>query len=320
MKKVAISLALAMAAIVLLSPIAVSASATSTVSAVGSPAVISMNGTNLNLFIRGSDGNIYTRNASDGVTWGNSTSLGAPIVGATSDPSVINDSGNMTVFVRGGDGTIYSTTSNATNWTDNAWAQYGGSNYQLMANTTPSFVNATTVFVTGNNSHLYQGTLNATTGNFTWLNLGGTLTSSPSATLTSTGITVFVGGTSGNLWSITNTAGVWASYQPISGQLLAGTSPAAYSWSNGRVGLLVAGQTNELYHRWWQGTTASGWENLGGYLTTPPGATAKSTGNVDVFATGALNQTTGTATIYQKSYTPGAPNYGWGNWTAIGGL
>ena len=316
-----------MAGIVLLSLVVMSMSVSatpSTVSAVGAPNVVSTNGTNLNLFVMGSDGNLYIKNATDGSVWGTSASIGGANVGITA-PSAIAASGNMTVFARGSNGGIYSTTSAATNWTGNTWTTYGGGGL-LKAGTGPSAVNATTVFVTGTNGALYQGTLNTKSainvksGNFAWLKLGGTLTSSPGAVVTPTGVTVFVGGTNGVLYSITNAAGKWGPWTKIGGQLLAGTSPSAYSWSNGRIGLFVAGTNGALYGLSWQGNTIQGWQNLGGILTSSPGATAKSVGDIDVFATGGTNAFTGTSTIYQRTYTSGAPNYGWGDWTAIGGL
>lgn len=296
------------AAIVLLSCVSVSAAAST---AAGAPQPLSTNGVNLNLFVRGSDNNIYTKNTSDGSTWGTTASLGAPPGGAASDPSpVINLIGSVTVFVRGGaDGALYSTTGYAETWSP--WTQYGGGGV-LKAGTGPSAINATTVFVTGTDKKLYEGTLNATTENFTWVSLGGVLTSSPGAVATSDGsTTVFVAGTAGHLWSITP----GASYAYVGGVILPGTNPTAYSWSNGRVGLLVAGTDHNLYDRYWQGTTVLGWENLGGYLTTSPGSTARSVGNVDVFATGQTNPFTLTADIYQKSYS--SASYGWGGWVDI---
>ena len=40
-----------------------------------------------------------------------------------------------------------------------------------------------------------------------------------------------------------------------------------YAWGNDRIGWLVTGTNNVLYHMWDDSTGRHGWENLGGYLT-----------------------------------------------------
>jgi hypothetical protein len=41
-----------------------------------------------------------------------------------------------------------------------------------------------------------------------------------------------------------------------------------------------------LYHKSYSGSTWSGWENLGGKLTSSPAATSPGTGQIDVFVRG----------------------------------
>jgi hypothetical protein len=76
--------------------------------------------------------------------------------------------------------------------------------------------------------------------------------------------------------------------------------------SQKKTGVFVTGTTNALYQ--WTGST--GWVNLGGYLTSSPGATSWSSGTIDVFARGGDNG------LWQRFYNKGA----WGTWTSIGGV
>ena len=141
--------------------------------------------------------------------------------------------------------------------------------------------------------------------------LGGYLTSDPAAVSRSAGkITVFVRGGSGSLWSKSTTDGgaTWSGWNEIGGQLLAGTGPTAYAYGD-RIGWLVTGTNNALYHMWDDATGRHGWENLGGYLTSSPGATSSGSGAIDVFVRGS------NGALWQREY-----NNGWSGWTAAGGV
>ena len=39
-----------------------------------------------------------------------------------------------------------------------------------------------------------------------------------------------------------------------------------------RIDVFARGTDNGLWHRWWDGSTWGGWQNLGGVITTPPGS------------------------------------------------
>ena len=187
-----------------------------------------------------------------------------------------------------------------------AWTNLGG---QLLAGTDPAAYSSGGTpgwFVTGTNHQLYWSTGSG------WTNLGGYLTSSPAAVSQSTGkITVFVRGSSGSLWSRSTTDGgaSWSSWSEIGGQLLDGTGPTAYAWGNDRIGWLVTGTNNALYHMWDDATGRHGWEKLGGYLTSSPGTTSPTSGVIDVFVRGESGG------LWQMEY-----NNGWGAWTSHGGV
>jgi len=278
----------------------------------GAPAVCSQDHTGLDLFVRGADGHIYWKHSSDGTTWSPSVSLGGY---ASSNPAATSPStGTIAVFVRGTDGALWQKNYHGT------WGGWYKINGQLLVGTGPaaySYVSGTTTrigwFVTGTNNALYQQWSDNGAQPVSWKNLGGYLTSAPAATVLPDGsqIGVFVGGTNGALYYRHYSGGAWQSWSSVGEQLLTGTSPAAYNWGTSRIGWFVTGTDYALHHMW-AGTT-SGSENLGGYLTSSPGATSRSSGSIDVFARGGSGDFT---ILWQRSYSNGQ----WGGWTSIGGV
>jgi len=322
-----ILMSVGMAALVLVSLCAVSASASAAqgpsanvqapavvgAPVAGAPAVCSQNGVGLDLFVRGANGQVYWKHSSDGTTWpSTSVSLGGY---ATSNPAATSPAnGTIAVFVRGGDGALWEINYHGA-WS--GWYKIGG---QLLVNTGPaaySYVSGTTTrigwFVTGTNNALYQQWSDNGAKPVSWKNLGGYLTSAPAATVLPDGsqIGVIVGGTNGALYYKHYADGAWQSWSAISGQLLTGTSPAAYNWGTTQIGWFYTGTDYALHHMW-AGST-SGSENLGGYLTSSPGATSRSSGTIDVIARGGSGDFT---ILWQRSYSSGQ----WGAWTAIGGV
>jgi hypothetical protein len=326
MKHNRIFLSVAMAAIMLVSICAVSASTLGVSAAQGSsstpgvvgapvagaPAVCSQDGKGLDLFVRGADSALYWKHSAGGTTWSPSVDLGGVCTSNAAATSPAN--GVIDVFVRGSNGALYedqTTNANAPTptWT---WTKIGG---QLLAGTGPAAYHvdgALGWFVTGTNHALYQqwtekGAL------VSWKNLGGYLTSAPAATVVPDGsqIGVIVAGTNSVLYYEHYSGGAWQPWFNIGAQLLAGTSPAAYNWGSARIGWFFTGTDYALHHMW-SGAT-SGSENLGGYLTSSPGATSRSSGTIDVFARGGSGDFT---ILWQRSYSSGQ----WGDWTSIGGV
>src|SRR5665647_164577 len=179
-----------------------------------------------------------------------------------------------------------------------AWSNVGG---QLASGTSPAVcaqaANSLDVFVQGTDHALWYKHWDGTSWS-AWKSLGGVLTSGPAGVSRANGkIDVSARGTDGALWSRYTTDGgtSWSIWYKIGGQLLAGTSPAAYAWGDARIGWVVTGTNNALYHTWNDGS-AHGWENLGGYLTSSPGAISQSAGTIDVFVRG------GDGALWGKSY------------------
>jgi hypothetical protein len=118
--------------------------------------------------------------------------------------------------------------------------------------------------------------------------LGGSLVSAPSATVSSSGVVdVFFEGADLNLWHRWLSAGTWYGPQSL-GMGPLGGPPNAVGQSNGSVDVFWKGTNNQLYaaryanvQTGWTGPTA-----LGGSMMSAPSATVTSAGVVDVFFQG----------------------------------
>jgi hypothetical protein len=287
----------------------------------GAPAACSVNGTpSLDLFIRGADNYLYLKTSTDGTAWpSGATSLGGVL---TSSPAAtVRDTNTVTVFARGSDGAIWYRDSKNAGVSFGNWVSIGGA---VAANTGPAVCSwgggRLDVFVQGTNSGMYHKSWTDQKGWSGWDYLGGVLTSAPAATATSDGnqIGVFVRGNDGGVWyRHYDASSSWGSWTSVGGQVLAGTSPAAFNWGSRLIGWFVTGATNQhLFYSWEQftpGGQTSGYADLGGYLTSSPGATAKAPGYVDVFARGGSGDFT---ILWQKSYGPSYVG-GWSDWTSI---
>jgi hypothetical protein len=346
MKHNRIFLSVAMAAIMLVSLCAVSASTLSVSAAqsssstptvvgapvgAGAPSVCSINGTGLDLFIRvGADNSLVWKESPDGTSWTSSqTSLGgtltAPPAANATFASGSAPYASIYVFVRGNDGSVYEkvispnatqiTQTNNSTYKIAAWVSLGG---QLAKNTGPSVCSwgpgRLDVFAEGTNGALYHKWWNGTSWSG-WQSLGGKLTSAPGATATGNQIGVFVAGTSGAIYYKHWNGAAWSGWVNVGGTVLSGTSPAAYNWGTSQIGWLVTGTDSNLYRNWVG--SSSGYEGIAGALTSSPSATAKHNGVIDVFARGS---TSTFAALYQISYNYPATPGTWGQWTALGGV
>jgi hypothetical protein len=142
-----------------------------------------------------------------------------------------------------------------------------------------------------------------------WQNLGGELTSDPTAVSWGDGrIDVFAKGGSDQLvhkW-FTRSDG-WSGWQDLGGTLT--SAPDVASWGSGRLDVFARGGSNQLVHKWYSNSTWYAWEHLGGTLTSSPSAVSRMSGVIDVFARGGGNQ------LVQRSYA----NSSWTDWAHRGG-
>ena len=130
-------------------------------------------------------------------------------------------------------------------------------------------VNSLDLFVRGTDNAIYYRHRDTSGAWGSWTNLGGRLTSDPSAASYSSGSALFVcaRGTDGAFWYRASGPS-WTNWNTLGGRLLEGTGPAAFKQGDG-VGLAVIGMNHQLYWR------APAWTSLGGYLTSSPGAASE---------------------------------------------
>lgn len=114
-------------------------------------------------------------------------------------------------------------------------------------------------------------------------------------------------GTSTDLWNELSLkfASPWA---PLGGIITAG--PGASSSGTNRIAAFARGQDNQLWHRWFDGTTWNAWEPLGGILTANPAAVSMASNRIDVFGRGQDNQ------LWHRMFD----GTNWTAWEPLGGL
>jgi Repeat of unknown function (DUF346) len=84
----------------------------------------------------------------------------------------------------------------------------------------------------------------------------------------------------------------------------------AISWGPGRIDVFMEGPNNELEHKWFDnGQWSSGWENLGGILTSPPVIASPGPGLLIVMTRGTDGH------LWVKWFDS---NLGWGDWGDVG--
>ncbi len=169
--------------------------------------------------------------------------------------------------------------------------------------------------VGADNSLVWKESPDGTTWTTSNTSLGGTLTAPPAANATFASTTaqyasifVFARGTDGALYwkyispnstqitqanSSSYTTSKWLS---LGGQLATNTGPSVCSWGPGRLDVFVQGTNGAMYQKVWNGTAWSSWIDLGGKLTSAPGATSTAS-QIGVFVAGT------NGTIYYKHWT-----------------
>jgi len=100
-------------------------------------------------------------------------------------------------------------------------------------------------------------------------------------------------------------------WSKIGGQLASGTGPAADADAN-NINIFAQGTDNALWYCHYEsGSGWSGWQSLGGSLTSSPAAVSPTSGVIDVFARGTSGG------LYQKTTTNGGSS--WSAWTSVAG-
>jgi IPT/TIG domain/Repeat of unknown function (DUF346) len=165
------------------------------------------------------------------------------------------------------------------------------------------------VFVSGSDSNLHHTFHTDFSPAWSgWENLGGTLTSAPTAVSwgSQNRIDVFVRGSDNALWHKWWTGTSWSGWESLGGVLAA--APVVTSWATGRLDVFARGTDNQLWHRFYAGGW-SGWEPLGGVLNSAPGGVSWGPNRIDVFVQG-------TDQAVWHKWWGGAS---WGGWESLHG-
>jgi hypothetical protein len=285
-------LSVAMATIVLASMVATAGvTAAQTVSVNGQVSVVYAGGIEW-LFAQSTAGNlVYGEVSGSPGSVANWINLGGPIGSA---PAAVSQGGeHVTIYMRSTTGTLVSTTTTdiAGASASSGWSPLTTMTGTVAAGTGPNAVysaSGTDVFYVDSATHALMSDSAATGGLFPSTgnaNLGGSVTASPSAAVTSTGgIDVFVRGTQGAVYERMYATGGWSGWTKFhDGTIEAGTGPAAVSnGSNGWTSMTVyvTGTNLHMYSVYsgddgvtWSTTGHHGylyWSNWGGVLTSSP--------------------------------------------------
>jgi hypothetical protein len=223
--------------------------------------VTSRNAGNLDLFITGNDGRVYTSWWYEGNDWsgvndtwrsiGGIFPVGAPVSAITKSPNSID------LFITGNDGRVY------TSW----W--YEGNDWSGV--------------------------------NDTWRNIGGIFpVHAPVSAITksSNSIDLFITGNDGRVYTSwwyegTDWSGLDDHWRSIGGIFPAGAPVHPTSRNPGNLDLFITGNDGRVYTSWWyQGYDWSGvndsWRNIGGFFppANPVAAKAKEPHSIDLFIAG----------------------------------
>ena len=63
-------------------------------------------------------------------------------------------------------------------------------------------------------------------------------------------------------------------------------SPGAVSWGKNRIDVFYPGRSYRMMHRWWNGSSWSGEEDLGGKLSSGVGVSSWAANRLDCFVSG----------------------------------
>jgi hypothetical protein len=275
------------------------------VSAVGSPSVVSWGSGRLDVFIRGSDNQLYHKGYDPTYGWGGWEYQGG--VYLSSDPVAVSwSAGRLDVFARSGTHLFHKGYQSGYGW--GGWEDQGGS---IQGN--PSAVSwgpgRLDAFALGTDNAVYHLGYQSGYGWGGWESRGGYLTTDVAVTAWAPGrLDIFArgGGSAQELYhqSYRDYYG-WSGWENLGGQV--SSNPTAVSWGVNRIDVFVrGGDSSSIYHLGFDGNTWGGWENQGGISSSDQlSATTWGTGRLDVFSR------SNDGSMYHKFYQAGV---GWSGW------
>jgi Family of unknown function (DUF6288)/HEAT repeats len=120
---------------------------------------------------------------------------------------------------------------------------------------------------------------------------------------------VFYAGINGSLRHKWYT-GSWSPEEDLGGVILG--APAAVAWNNNRIDVIVRGSDNQLYWKFWDGSSWSGFNWLSAFTYSDPTVTSRGNNAFDIFyrgPNGAMKQKSFNAGAWSVEYDHGIPTF-----------
>jgi hypothetical protein len=207
----------------------------------------------MDVFMRGTDGTLWSRNTTNnGTTWNAWYSIGGQILPGTGPAVCARGVNSLDVFVQGTDHVLYYTHWDGTNWS--GWKSLGAG-LTSSPGVTSQANGKIDVFVRGTDNAIWYREYSGSSWS-NWRGLGGLVASGTGPAACSWGsgrLDVFVQGTDGVLYQRAWTGSSWSGWQSLSGKLA--SSPAATSPASGVIDVCVRGTDGALYEK----TYNNGW-------------------------------------------------------------
>jgi hypothetical protein len=244
------------------------------------PAIAAVGVGDMRMFVRGTDGAVWTRSW-NGSSWSGWSSLGGV---ATSGPVAITRGNIYDVFVRGGDNAYYHKYfTPAAGWYP-SWERIGGAFSSAPGASLRQGTGEIDVVGVGTDGQLHHGYWAAGSGWSAFGALGGGLSGRPSSVSPAAGIIdVYLRGTDHQLYQKSWISGSgWTNFANLGGSLTSGVSATA--WDGNRRDVFVRGPGNLVYDDSFQTPNWVGFSALDVPVSSAPGATSISPGRLALVA------------------------------------
>jgi len=249
------------------------------------PAAASWAPGRLDVFARGSSGELFHRAWTAGGVW---SEFATPRPGATiiDSPATVSwGPDRLDTFVRGTDNQLWTIA-----WVGNTW--YGFYPMGGVLTSSPAVASWSEgrldVFVRGSDNALYRRAWNGSA----WLEyegLGGNLKGAPAAVSRAENtIDVFFRGTNNHLYQKSWDGARWSSFKDLGGSL--SSDPSVSSWGSDRLDVFAQGDDNTAIHKSWDGNTWTDWATIGRGVDGSPAAVSQEADRIDIFARGTNNE------------------------------
>jgi hypothetical protein len=296
----------------------------------------------LDLFVTGNDGRVYTSWWHEGSTWSGVNNNWAPIGGffpvGTTVSAVARMSNHLDLFVMGYDGRVYTSWwHQGQQWSgvNDDWAPIGGFfPVGARVNAVARMTDQLDLFVIGNDGRVYtswwhEGSTWSGINN-NWASIGGFFPVGASVNAVArmaNHLDLFVIGNDGRVYTSwwhegQQWSGINDNWAPIGGFFPAGATVSALARASDQLDLFVVGNDGRVYTSWWhEGSNWSGinnnWAPIGGFF--PVGATvtavARMSNHLDLFVVGNDGR------VYTSWWHEGQQWSGLhDNWAPIGGF